>query len=176
MSTAAERYFVGSRPAFSGITDCHACHIIPLLPTRKRGWSKSSLKLIFNFCSLPPDEFKTATHSLANIWTLGSTIGPFFTSLNTWFDAVPVSTYTPSTSSSVAVIPVHIIQGVSNTYNIHSSAPCFVANMPPQVTFSTKTDLPLPDPQYLKIHAAVCRIIQWSGAYTYRAKMERGRC
>jgi len=37
-------------------------------------------------------------------------------------------------------------------------------DLPSHVTFSTKTDLPLPNPQYIKMHAAICRVAAKSGA------------
>lgn len=46
--------------------------------------------------------------------------------------------------------------------------------MPGQiVTFTTTTDLELPDPRYLRLHAAVCRVAHMSGATEYLDSFDR---
>jgi len=126
----------------------NARHIIPLQPVQDPDSSNSALNFILSFCSLSFDEFNNASHSLANIMTLNCLIGPFITRLHAWFDAVP---------------------DANNTYYAQSWNSNMLYDMPPRVTFSTKTSFPLPDPRYLKIHAAVCRVFQWSGACTRAA-------
>jgi len=58
-----------------------------------------------------------------------------------------------------------------NTYTIRTAFPSMgvLAYLPHPlvVTFTTTTNLELPNPNYLKIHAAVCRIAHMSGAAGY---------
>ena len=56
-----------------------------------------------------------------------------------------------------------------NSYRMDTVEPQFVALLHlspnPIITFtSTDPSLPLPNPEYLKLHAAVCRVAQLSGA------------
>ena len=39
------------------------------------------------------------------------------------------------------------------------------------ITFQTETDLPLPNPDYLRIHAACCRVAHLSGAAEHMDKV-----
>jgi hypothetical protein len=41
------------------------------------------------------------------------------------------------------------------------------------VTFNSVDDLALPDPRYLKLHAAVCRVARMSGAAQYLESSDR---
>jgi hypothetical protein len=45
-----------------------------------------------------------------------------------------------------------------------------------RITFtSTDPSLPLPNPEYLKLHAAVCRVAHMSGAADYLDQLEEDR-
>jgi hypothetical protein len=73
--------------------------------------------------------------------------------------------------------------GAPNTYTVCSTENlAFLNALPParQVHFTTDTDQELPDPRYLKLHAAVCRVAHMSGAAGYldlcdREYEEQGR-
>lgn len=54
-------------------------------------------------------------------------------------------------------------------YNVRVAPPLTHANTgtPPQVQFVTQTNLPLPDPKYLRIHAACSQVAHLSGAFQY---------
>jgi hypothetical protein len=65
-----------------------------------------------------------------------------------------------------------------NTYRVHTSIPDILmlqhlgAN--PVITFtSTDPSLPLPNPEYLKLHAAVCRVAHMCGAADYLNQQDR---
>lgn len=56
------------------------------------------------------------------------------------------------------------LKDIENTYTVCSGMKMFRGGMPQTVTFSTDTGLPLPNPVYLRMHAALCRVAQFSGA------------
>ena len=59
-----------------------------------------------------------------------------------------------------------ILKERENTYIARSLKNMFILSFFPQphtVTFTTTTSLELPNPKYLKLHAAVCRIAHLSG-------------
>ncbi|KAJ3537144.1 hypothetical protein NMY22_g5715 [Coprinellus aureogranulatus] len=91
-------------------------------------------------------------HRLANGLTMAMHVHLEFDSLNLWFEEVsdhPPHTYIVRKVRSVLAVP----------------------NTP--VTFtSTSPLLELPDPRYLKFHAAVCRIAQMSGVAEYLEKRD----
>ena len=65
-----------------------------------------------------------------------------------------------------------------NSYRMDTVEPQFVALLHlspnPIITFtSTDPSLPLPNPEYLKLHAAVCRVAQLSGAAGYLDQEDR---
>ena len=62
------------------------------------------------------------------------------------------------------------LKGTENTYKSCSSVNWF--GLVEDVTFSTKTGLALPNPQYLKVHRAICRIGWLSGACRLKASLE----
>jgi len=62
------------------------------------------------------------------------------------------------------------MQNNPNTYYIALHPNMLSLALIPQpriITFSTTTNLELPDPKYLKLHAAVCRVAHMSGAAGY---------
>jgi hypothetical protein len=60
------------------------------------------------------------------------------------------------------------LQGQANTYRICSKYSRLLRELPNTVTFvSQNADLDLPDPRYLKMHAACCRVAHMSGAAKY---------
>lgn len=94
-----------------------------------------------------------------------------FDTLQLWFEERAVGAIPADTS--LYLIPP--LKGQPNSYVIVTVP--FREPQTPVVTFTTNTDLPLPDPRYLKLHAAVCRIAHMSGAAeyleTYDRKLER---
>ncbi|KAJ3539371.1 hypothetical protein NMY22_g4768 [Coprinellus aureogranulatus] len=91
-------------------------------------------------------------HRLANGLTMAMHVHLEFDSLNLWFEEVsdhPPHTYVVRKARSVLAVP----------------------NTP--VTFtSTSPLLELPDPRYLKFHAAVCKVAQMSGVAEYLEKRD----
>ncbi|KIK65273.1 hypothetical protein GYMLUDRAFT_219103 [Collybiopsis luxurians FD-317 M1] len=75
------------------------------------------------------------------------------------------------------------VNGISNTYEIKTTSEFseqFVKmlHIPSHITFEYfRTRLPLPNPEYLRIHAFVCKVAHMSGAADYiddlYRKMER---
>jgi hypothetical protein len=54
---------------------------------------------------------------------------------------------------------------MENTYAIRAIEDCYLYSFKANpITFQTETDLPLPNPDYLRIHAACCRVAHLSGA------------
>jgi hypothetical protein len=65
-----------------------------------------------------------------------------------------------------------------NTYRVHTLDPNIIVlqHLPPNpiITFtSTDPTLPLPNPEYLKLHAAVCRVAHMCGAADYLDQQDR---
>jgi hypothetical protein len=56
------------------------------------------------------------------------------------------------------------MQGQEHTYNIRRRYPAIHSDLPPSVTFTTNTDLDLPDRRYLALHAACAKVLHLSGA------------
>jgi hypothetical protein len=66
----------------------------------------------------------------------------------------------------------------NNTYRLQTLDPGMhsLSHLPanPLITFtSTDPSLPLPNPEYLKLHAAVCRVAHMSGAAGYLDQEDR---
>jgi len=82
-------------------------------------------------------------HRLGNVMTMQVDVHMKFDSLGIWFEET----------------------GTPNKYNICARRQANLAGLPPTVTFTT-TDprLPLPDPRYLRVHAACARVAHLSGA------------
>ena len=65
-----------------------------------------------------------------------------------------------------------------NTYRLHTLDPTLLPlqhlGPNPVITFtSTDHSLPLPNPEYLKLHAAVCRVAHMCGAGDYLDQQDR---
>jgi len=69
------------------------------------------------------------------------------------------------------IYSVLLIQNKPHTYNVRTIFPNSAALSclphPRTVTFATATGLDLPDSRYLRVHAAICRVAQLSGAVQY---------
>lgn len=93
-----------------------------------------------------------------------------FDDLNLWFEHVAVSSckYIPSFHC-----PLTFSQDLDNTYTVCFWSPrdrlsFLSAGQSHTITFtSTDPCLPLPNPDYLRLHAAVCRVAHMSGTAQY---------
>ncbi|KAF8268184.1 hypothetical protein EI94DRAFT_1700463 [Lactarius quietus] len=92
-------------------------------------------------------------HRLSNVLTLSVQVQHLFDDLLMWFEEVP---NTPQTYT------------VCSTDNMHLR---IVPN--PLVTFTSIGGLDLPDPRYLRLHAAICRVAYMSGAAEYLDSYDR---
>ncbi|KIM43724.1 hypothetical protein M413DRAFT_68654, partial [Hebeloma cylindrosporum] len=121
----------------------------------KTQYSATVWALVHNFSGISVLEELNASsiHDPSNILTLGLDVHKLFDDLQLWFEAVPNNVDTYDICSPFPLVP-HLIP--------HT-----------RVTFSTNTERPLPDPRYLKLHAAVCRIAHLSGAAEYIESFDR---
>ncbi|KAH8925826.1 hypothetical protein BT69DRAFT_1077769 [Atractiella rhizophila] len=98
-----------------------------------------------------------SVHRLSNIMTLSATIRDWFDNLKLWLQPT--------------IVP--------NVYNVetredHDRKVFHRYKVPRQVTLTTRDpQLDLPDPKYLGLHSACCRIAHLSGAADYLDKMDR---
>jgi len=91
-----------------------------------------------------------------------------FDDLSLWFEEIVVSA--PPIASFEC--PLVLISSQNNTYRVCALDPGvgLLTMLPPNrsITFtSTDPHLPLPNPEYLRLHAAVCRVAHLSGAAGY---------
>ncbi|KAI0360265.1 hypothetical protein OH77DRAFT_1418134 [Trametes cingulata] len=92
-------------------------------------------------------------HRLDNVMTLSTTLYTRFDNMDLWLEQV---------------------QGLHHRYRIklarkfkHS-----VFGLPTEAQFEAREGLPLPNPEYLRLHAMCCRVLHLSGAAEYIDKME----
>ncbi|KAI0717850.1 hypothetical protein C8T65DRAFT_737652 [Cerioporus squamosus] len=107
----------------------------------------------FGYTGIQQELVGLKIHRLENVLTL-DVLHRWFDFMAMWFEA---------------------IEGKPHTYRIETRRP-FVPDehFPREVTFtSTSENLPLPSPDYLRIHAACCRIAHLSGAAEYLGKIYR---
>ncbi|KAI0760767.1 hypothetical protein C8Q74DRAFT_1372570 [Fomes fomentarius] len=94
-------------------------------------------------------------HSLENVMMMDSTLHHHFDTLSLWLEPVA---------------------GTLHRYRIVHVAPLHTYNLPDEVVFTSREPhlpLPLPSPEYLRIHAACCRISWLSGASGLFYKLEQ---
>ncbi|CAA7265222.1 unnamed protein product [Cyclocybe aegerita] len=89
-------------------------------------------------------------HRLSNGLTMSVALHGYFDRLALWFEEVPNN---PHTYRVRTLLP--------NLRGLSQLGPH------PVVTFTTTTNLELPDPKYLRLHAAVCRVAHMSSAAKY---------
>ncbi|KIM37202.1 hypothetical protein M413DRAFT_31135 [Hebeloma cylindrosporum] len=143
-----------------------AAHIFPPLTNqdldlpeqeqdRKTPYSTTIQAIVHNFSGISVlDELNgSSIHKPSNILTLEVTLHSLFDDLHLWFEAVPNTLNTYDIGLAFYLGP-HLVP--------HTS-----------VTFSTNTERLLPDPRFLKLHAAVCRIAHLSGAAEYIESYDR---
>jgi hypothetical protein len=105
-------------------------------------------------------------HRLGNGLTMDMELHTMFDALELWFEHVTVRT------QSVPSSPCPLMLSQGDTYTICTvnpyGFPFVLLPANPTVTFTT-TDpsLPLPKSDYLRLHAAVCRVAHMSGAAGY---------
>jgi hypothetical protein len=104
-------------------------------------------------------------HKLSNILTLDVSLHTNFDGLDLWLEADPVG----------LTIIYHIMlismpgQAQAHTYRI-CGLQNVIRDLPATVTFTTQhPSYEFPDPRYLKMHAACCRVAHMSGAAGYVA-------
>ncbi|KAH9004547.1 hypothetical protein EDB86DRAFT_3240513 [Lactarius hatsudake] len=148
-------------PPRVGVTQC--AHIIPsstnknILESRDKHEHAASFWNIlgcFGYEDLPDKLKGNGIHSLDNVMTLELSVHHSFDQLKMWFEAV---------------------KGSPNTYTIKATGPLFLALCKAadcKITLtSADSRFPLPNPEYLEIHAACCRVAHLSGAGEYMDKV-----
>jgi hypothetical protein len=121
----------------------------------------------FGYKDLPDRLCGDGIHSLDNVMTLEYDIHAWFDELKLWFEAVV------SGLQSVSPCSECLQDDKENTYNICVTKERILGQFqvnPIEFT-SADPDLPLPNPTYLKIHAACCRVAHLSGAGEYMDKV-----
>ena len=121
----------------------------------------------FGYEDLPERLHGAGIHSLDNIMTLQHDIHSWFDQLELWFEAVV------SGLQIVSLYAECLQDGKENTYNIcvMEQADLWTCKSNPIEFKSAYPDLPLPNPAYLRIHAACCRVAHLSGAGEYMDKI-----
>ncbi|KJA18783.1 hypothetical protein HYPSUDRAFT_69697 [Hypholoma sublateritium FD-334 SS-4] len=147
----------------SVVTITNYCHIFPPSTNRfdqndpaekKKKYAGSVWSIIesFSHIDMLSELNSESIHHLQNGFTMHSQLHTLFDDLNLWFEHVA---------------------GLDNTYKV-----CFLSlrdhrsflstSQSHTITFtSTDPSLPLPNPDYLRLHAAVCRVAHMSGAAGY---------
>ncbi|KAI0054413.1 hypothetical protein BV25DRAFT_1895666 [Artomyces pyxidatus] len=103
---------------------------------------------MFGYESILDELAGAKVHCLQNILTMDITIHHLFDSMEFWFEATDIP----------------------HQYDVVSAREVTFGGLgvPHSVKFcSSHTDLPLPDPTYLRIHASCCRVAHTSGAVAY---------
>ncbi|KAH9080585.1 hypothetical protein EDB83DRAFT_2284635 [Lactarius deliciosus] len=150
-------------PPRAGKTQC--AHIIPSLTNKyildtndKHASSFWDILGCFGYKGLPDRLTGKKIHSLDNVMTLELNMHDSFDQLDIWFEA----TEGPQ-------------KGSPNTYTMKATDPVFLAKCKVadrKITLTSEDPrLPLPNPDYLEIHAACCRVAHLSGAGEYMDKV-----
>lgn len=103
-------------------------------------------------------------HRLSNGLTLSADPHALFDDLALWFEEIPVRQQKRCSACTDDVPFLHLIQGHPNTYTVKTLFPTSFNRV---VTFGTTTELELPDPRYLRLRAAICRVAHMSSAARY---------
>ncbi|KAH9074785.1 hypothetical protein EDB83DRAFT_2218819, partial [Lactarius deliciosus] len=147
-----------------GITHC--AHIFPDSINGNISGSKDELEHpasiwailgCFGYEDLPKRLKGSGIHALDNVMTLDSACHHWFDKLLLWFEA----------------------EGSPDTYTVKATKELYLARSckmnDRRITLTTSgSDLPLPDPAYLEIHAACCRVAHLSGAGEYMDEVLEG--
>lgn len=80
--------------------------------------------------------------------------------------------------SLLEVTSTFLSQEAPNTYIVQTCRRCGVMEDIPKphvFTFTTSTDMPLPDPRFLRFHASICRVAHLANVYSFFGKVARYR-
>jgi len=164
--TAKQVYNLNSNnPPMKIITNF--CHIFPPSTNwgfdqndpleRKRKYSGNVWAIVNSFRTIDilAELDGSKIHGLQNGLTMSAELHDSFDNLRLWFEHIE-----------------------NNTYRLHvlDNDLAIMALFPPNpiITFtSTNPGLPLPNPEYLKLHAAVCRVAHMCGAADYLDREDR---
>ena len=103
-------------------------------------------------------------HRLANIMTLDHFLHVHFDRLELWLEADDVC----QDKTCGYTDDLKLLQNQNHTYRICSNDDLIIRDLPSTVTFISSDDkFDLPDPRYIKMHAACCRVAHMSGAAGY---------
>ncbi|KAF8267683.1 hypothetical protein EI94DRAFT_1729918 [Lactarius quietus] len=143
----------------TGAAPTHLAHIFP--PSTNRGlkpeeeghskthYASTVWAIVNSFAHINVlDELNgDMAHRLSNALTLRADVHSLFDDLRMWFEEVP---------------------NTPQTYTVCSTHNMYLRSVPnPLVTFTSIGGLDLPDPRYLRLHAAICRVAHMSGAAEY---------
>ena len=103
-------------------------------------------------------------YRLSNALTLGIVVHTAFTDLDLWFEEDLVSAMPFSDFLIGLRFRATMENGPPNTYWVRSKYPLVLLPTTPVTFVSSSPELELPDPRYLRLHAAVCRVADLSGA------------
>ncbi|KAH0833819.1 hypothetical protein J3R83DRAFT_10982 [Lanmaoa asiatica] len=143
-----------------------SAHIIPEStntnieePGRKRSQSANmwSILSMFSRDNITDDLAGNRIHRLENIISMNSVSHQLFDELHLWLKPVEGALHTYRVCTS------------TDSLRYHTPLPV----LPEYVTLSTTTELPLPNPEYLALHALCCEVAWMSGAAEYIMSIER---
>jgi hypothetical protein len=120
----------------------------------------------FGYESLSEKLLGDNIHALDNVMTLSYDMKMMFNMLSVWFEAI-VSDLT--SLSDFMHYTKSLQDGQENTYAIKAKKAVLLNSCQANpITFTSQhPDLPLPNPTYLRIHAACCKVAHLSGAIEY---------
>ncbi|KZT02084.1 uncharacterized protein LAESUDRAFT_730607 [Laetiporus sulphureus 93-53] len=133
------------------ITETQCCHIFPnMLGNIETGEKANYVADIwtmfrrFGYRELQRELSGDLIHRLGNVLTLSGNLHSMMDTLELWFEP---------------------IEGMKNRYRVQIIQDANdLLHAPKEVEFTTSRDIPLPNPKYLSIHAACCRVAHLSGA------------
>ncbi|GAB1527105.1 hypothetical protein RhiTH_010280 [Rhizoctonia solani] len=109
--------------------------------------------------------------NLGNVLTLEHGIHMCFNAFQIWLEPTRVRNNGILLHQKSHMAALYLAQDVENQYFIRGLEEPDCTGLPERVTFSSRfPNLGLPNPQYLKIHALLARIIKFSGAAGYIAR------
>ncbi|KAF8749244.1 hypothetical protein RHS01_10161 [Rhizoctonia solani] len=109
--------------------------------------------------------------NLGNVLTLEHGIRMCFNAFQIWLEPTGVRNNGILLHQKSHMAALYLVQEVENQYFIRGLEEPDCTGLPERVTFSSRfPNLGLPNPQYLKIHALLARIIKFSGAAGYIAR------
>lgn len=135
----------------------------------------------FDFKGIIEELAGPKVHSLTNILTLDASVHQSFNALKVWFeeDTVRLRLFTPDILHLRALFVIFQDSDTPNRYEIMSTEPFVftgrISQSNPFLTLtSTDSRLTLPNPAYLRIHAACCKVAHLSGAVGHYDLLDDG--